>query len=296
MSGLSLKVLGPLILECETLRPRRRLPLKGTALIVFLAVQGGPIPRGKLADLLWPYQSSDGARHSLRNCLLQIRQSFGRDVIRTDFRDCSIEASTDAHEFKALAQSNNSRDLQRALHLYRAGFLLDFPAVKSEVWEEWVTAEHEALDSLARSTAVKLATIASAAGDHAVAIAAARRAVELDRLDENAHKALIRVLSVAGQPGSAVLAYDSYRRMLRRELGVDPEPRQALMARSLRGSPSLVEAPHDWRAECLALGTKAQLALAGVDGATPGKRLFAEMAALLVRLGTEDSQTLADAA
>jgi hypothetical protein len=84
--------------------------------------------------------------------------------------------------------------------------------------------------------------------------------------------------------------------MLRREFGVNPEPRQALMARLMRGPPALVEVPHDWRAECLALGTKAQLALAGVDGATPGKRLFAEMAALLVQLGKEDSQKLAAAA
>jgi DNA-binding SARP family transcriptional activator len=291
MQGLSLKVLGPLSFECRNPPRSTALPVKGHALIVYLAMQGGAVPRAKLADLLWPYQDSYGARHSLRNCLLVIRRQFGSDSIAGNFHNCWVQASTDAHDFKSLAVSNNGHDLRRALDLYSAEFLLDFPALKSEVWEEWLAAQREALGCLARTTAIKLATLASADGDHVVAIAAARRAVELDPLDDDAHRGLIATLAAAGQPASAERAYVAYKRMLRREFGVIPGHQMQAMMASVRASAPQV--PQDLRAECRALATRANYALAGVNGARPGKQLFAEMAALLEMIGEEHSHKLA---
>jgi DNA-binding SARP family transcriptional activator len=59
-------------------RPQRKIPKKGKAPLAYRALQQGElVTREKLADLLWPYQNSEQARYSLRNCLLKPRKTLG---------------------------------------------------------------------------------------------------------------------------------------------------------------------------------------------------------------------------
>ncbi len=46
---------------------------KAQALLLYLAVEGGMHPRGKLAGLLWPDSETHDARAALRNALLLLR-------------------------------------------------------------------------------------------------------------------------------------------------------------------------------------------------------------------------------
>ena len=70
--ALSIGVLGPLVIERDDCR-LGKVPKKARALLGYLAAQGGQaVSRERLADLLWPYQGSEQARHSLRNCLLEL--------------------------------------------------------------------------------------------------------------------------------------------------------------------------------------------------------------------------------
>ena len=74
--GLSIGLLGPLVIESED-NGLGKIPKKARALLAFLAAQGGQaVSRERLADLLWPYQGSEQARHSLRNCLLELRKAL----------------------------------------------------------------------------------------------------------------------------------------------------------------------------------------------------------------------------
>ena len=75
---LSISILGPLVIESGDCR-LGKVPKKARDLLAFLAAQlGQPVTRERLADLLWPYQGSEQARHSLRNCLLELRKALGR--------------------------------------------------------------------------------------------------------------------------------------------------------------------------------------------------------------------------
>ena len=71
-----------------------KLPRKARALIAYLAAQNGQgISRERLADLLWPYQESEQARHSLRNCLLELRKALGPIATRHlvgEFTHCQL--------------------------------------------------------------------------------------------------------------------------------------------------------------------------------------------------------------
>ena len=92
--SLTIHVLGPLVIESNGCR-LDKLPKKARALLAFLAAQNGEaVSRERLADLLWPYQGSEQGRHSLRNCLLELRKALGREAasdLTADFTNCRIE-------------------------------------------------------------------------------------------------------------------------------------------------------------------------------------------------------------
>src|SRR3974390_3858197 len=88
---LLIGLLGPLVIEIDQ-RRLGKLPRKARALMAYLAAQGGrPVSRERLSDLLWPYQGSEQARHSLRNCLLELRKALGQGAARylaAEFANC----------------------------------------------------------------------------------------------------------------------------------------------------------------------------------------------------------------
>src|SRR3974390_1802690 len=116
--ALSIGVLGPLLIERDDCR-LGKLPKKARALLGYLAAQGGQaVSRGRLADLLWPYQGSEQARHSLRNCLLELRKSLGASAathLVADFSNCRLqEVLADLDYFERLARSQHLAELQAA--------------------------------------------------------------------------------------------------------------------------------------------------------------------------------------
>ena len=157
--------LAPLTAEClneqielgrETLAPRlggtprstvravrRRAPIK--------RVVGGHPTIGKvasryhaerLASLLWPNLDTEKARHSLRNCLLELRKALRSDAVQilwADFADCRLDAPTDVAEFAVLEKSNSQPDMEAAANLYRGEFLDDFGLPRSRSASGWRT-------------------------------------------------------------------------------------------------------------------------------------------------------------
>jgi DNA-binding SARP family transcriptional activator len=126
--SLTIQVLGPLVIESNGCR-LDKLPKKARALLAFLAAQNGEaVSRERLADLLWPYQGSEQGRHSLRNCLLELRKALGRGAasdLEGDFANCRIEnAIVDLDDFERLSRSQDRGELHMAADLYRGDFSL----------------------------------------------------------------------------------------------------------------------------------------------------------------------------
>src|SRR5580704_9444812 len=143
---LAISILGPLVIESGDCR-LGKVPKKARALLAFLAAQvGQPVTRERLADLLWPYQGSEQARHSLRNCLLELRKALGPSgagYLVADFANCRIQdVVVDLDRFERLSRSQNRAELQAAADLYRGEFLADFH-IDSEPFQEWLAAERD---------------------------------------------------------------------------------------------------------------------------------------------------------
>ena len=144
--ALLIGLLGPLVIEIGD-RRLGKVPRKARALLAYLAAQGGrPVSRERLSDLLWPYQGSDQARHSLRNCLLELRKALGPGAKRhlvAEFANCRLQdIELDGERFERLARSSNRVELAVAAELYRGEFLSDF-VIDSEPFQEWLAAERD---------------------------------------------------------------------------------------------------------------------------------------------------------
>jgi DNA-binding SARP family transcriptional activator/TolB-like protein/Tfp pilus assembly protein PilF len=234
--ALSIGILGPLTIEIDG-NPLGKTPRKARALLAYLAAQGGrAVSRERLADLLWPYQGTDQARHSLRNCLLELRRALGAGVdahLGTDFSTCRIHAMTvDLDDFERLARSSQADDLRAAAELYRGEFLADF-LVDSEPFQEWLASERDRTLDLACGVLQRLTAQEDAAAEHEAAIRAARRLVALDPLSEVGHRALIRAYMRAGRRAEALRQYRNCSEILKRELDVAPDAETQALAKEI---------------------------------------------------------------
>src|SRR6516164_215968 len=243
--ALSIGVLGPLVIERDDCR-LGKVPKKARALLGYLAAQGGQaVSRERLADLLWPYQGSEQARHSLRNCLLELRKALGPSGARhlvADFANCRIQdAVVDLDRFERLSRSRNRPELQAAAELYRGEFLADFD-IDSEPFQEWLAAERDR--TLARICDILQRLIAAqdAAGEADAAIQSGRRLVALAPLSEFGQRALMRAYGRAGRRGEALRQYKSCAEILKRELGVAPDAETQALAHEMARSGNTTEA------------------------------------------------------
>jgi DNA-binding SARP family transcriptional activator/TolB-like protein len=241
---LSIKILGALVIETGEAR-LRKIPKKARALIAYLAAQGGhTVSRERLADLLWPYQGSEQARHSLRNCLLELRKALGpsaADYLVADFANCRLQhATTDLDQFERLSRSQRRSELQSAAALYRGEFLADFD-IDSEPFQEWLAAERDRTLAVICDVLHRLTAAHDAAGEHDAAIQSGRRLVSLDPLSEFGQRALMRAYARAGRRGEALRQYRSCAEILKRELGVAPDVETQALAGDITRSGAVRE-------------------------------------------------------
>ena len=170
---LAIAILGPLVIECGD-RRIGKFPKKARALLAYLAAQGEqPVSRERLADLLWPYQGSEQARHSLRNCLLELRKGFAAndaDCLDADFSSCRLHgAQIDLERFERSARSGDPAALQAAADLYRGEFLADF-VIDSEPFQEWLATERDRTLDIICAVLQRLTAEYDAVGHHDAAI------------------------------------------------------------------------------------------------------------------------------
>jgi DNA-binding SARP family transcriptional activator/TolB-like protein/Tfp pilus assembly protein PilF len=242
---LSIGILGPIVIDSADSR-LGKLPKKARALLAYLAAEGGQtVSRERLADLLWPYQGSEQGRHSLRNCLLELRKALGTAAnhLVAEFAHCRIEGvSVDLDRFERLSRSPQTAELQAAADLYRDEFLADFH-ITSEPFQEWLAGERDRTLGVVCDVLQRLTAAYDAAGGLEAAIQCGRRLVALEPLSEVGQRALMRAYARAGRRGEALRQYKSCTEILKRELGVAPDAETRTLAEEIANSGAAGE-PH----------------------------------------------------
>ncbi|MGE5501562.1 MAG: BTAD domain-containing putative transcriptional regulator, partial [Ignavibacteriales bacterium] len=251
MARLILSCLGAveLSVDGESLTPFIRG--KAGALLIFLAVEFRRAHgRDALAAMLWPEHDRKRALQNLRQLLVVIRRTLPADlqVILAERNHIQFVpsdlAEIDVHAFERKAAGS-----ERALaSLYRGPFLVDHPDMKSEEWDTWIRARRQDFELQAMDAFQRLGEEFLAAGDFEGALSMARRRLDCDPWNEDAHRAAMLVLALTGRRNAALNQFAVCRDRLDEDLGVAPDPATLSLFEQIRDGkvvPQVAVAPAD---------------------------------------------------
>jgi DNA-binding SARP family transcriptional activator/predicted ATPase len=237
MAHLSLSLLGPFQVTLDGQPVTGFKSNKVRALLAYLAVEADrPHRREVLAGLLWPEWPDRDALSNLRYALSNLRRVIGDRQAEPPFllitRD-TLQFNTasdywlDVTAFTEMVEADKTHpsaidQLEQAVALYRGSFLEGFSVGDSPAFEEWALFTREQIGRQVSSALHRLAATYEQRGEYEQAQSYAWRQVELEPWDEEAHQQLMRTLALGGQRGAALAQYETCRRLLAEELGVEP--------------------------------------------------------------------------
>jgi DNA-binding SARP family transcriptional activator len=257
MGHLRLILLGPFQAALDGVPVR--LPPFSTALLAYLAVEGPRAPgcvahpRKILAALLWPEQPDRDALSHLRRTLFDLRHALGDDDRDQPFlltsremiqlnpaADFELDVTTFTQALGATSTPDASplgpeavRRLEGAVALYQDGFLEGL-VVDSVSFQEWALFRREELHWQALGALRVLTAAYEARGEYGQAERYARRLLELQPWQEEAHQQLMRALALGGQRSAALAQYQICAQRLQAELGVAPADETVALYQAIR--------------------------------------------------------------
>jgi len=215
-------------------------------LVRFLLVHSGrPIPEDVIFEALWPGRSVSSARSSLHVSVSRARgvldlPGLDGSVIESEGQAYRLDlepGEIDAEVFSAAAEAALIEEgAGRGVLLERARSLWGGEPLPEERYSDWATVYRERLTDRYIAVLTALIGLHERAGDHGAAADLARELVDLDPLNEGAHRALMVAYARAGRTGHALRQYLECRRALVEELGMEPaDATSRLQARILAG-------------------------------------------------------------
>jgi len=203
---------------------------KVPALLAYLAVNRRAHSRDKLAALLWGESPDADAKNNLRQALTNLRKFFDNELtITRDTIELTGDVFLDSTQFGADIKNASKLDpepaaaiLTDSLRLYRGDFLEGFHVRDAPDFEDWVLSERARLRELALQALHTLTHFHTASGQFTEAIAFASRLLTFDPWREEAHRQLMLLQARTGQISAALSQYETCRKILEKELGVEP--------------------------------------------------------------------------
>jgi len=220
---------------------------KARALLAYLCTEEmRPHRREKLAGLLWPEINEQSARANLRYALANLRHVLGDQTgsremsTSSDFlittpqtiqlnptSDLRIDVATFYELTRQLSFGSQVMQdpliLEQAVDSFHGEFMEGFFLHESPVFEEWVFLNRERFHRLVMEALHQLAEHYRQTCQYERALPFALHHVELDPLQETAHRQVMRLLVLSGQRAKAIIQFETCRRILREELEIEPD-------------------------------------------------------------------------
>lgn len=250
MAMLSIYLLGAprLDLDGKTVAFERN---KALALLAYLAMENTAQARESLAALFWPDYDRERAYAYLRRTLWSIRETLGEGWLEAGREQVSLQRTPDlrldVQYFREALEECNQHDhapdqvcgrciqsLEQAVAFYRGDFMSGFSLRDSAAFDEWQFFQSEKLKTELASALQRLAQAYSGQADANRAILAVRRWLALDLLNEEAHRLLMQIYAQDGQRNAALRQYQECQRILKAELGVEPQIETTRLYESIR--------------------------------------------------------------
>ncbi len=240
---IRLRVLGSLELSDDEGRELRTVLVqsKRAALLAYLATASpsGFHRRDRLLGLFWPEQDDAHARDALNTAVRFLRREMGKAAIVNRGNDeIGVDTTvcwSDVADFRAALNAGRYED---ALALYRGDLLDGFFTDGAATFDDWLDRTRAQMRADAARAARALADAREGERHFTMAIACARRALELSDGDERVLRELLEMLDRLGDRAGAVLAYDAFERRMASEFETEPAAEtRALIARIRNRAP-----------------------------------------------------------
>ncbi|HSB67426.1 MAG TPA: BTAD domain-containing putative transcriptional regulator, partial [Anaerolineales bacterium] len=234
---LEIKTLGSLTLQING----HALPTLGShkaeAIMIYLAVGGEPCNRNVLATLLWPDKSESQALTSLRVALAVLRKDLGDYLVITR-EAVGINPGSQVYlDVSDLEARLACHEIEGALKIYQGEFLQGFNIRDSLEFEDWRRWQQERIFRLVTSALHTEISNAIEMENYKNGRVFAQQLLQLDPLDELAHRKYILLLALDGQRVDALAQYKKCKAILQAELGVEPaQETQALYTQISQGT------------------------------------------------------------
>lgn len=236
MSPLQIAVLGkPRLTYNDQPLTADLISAKGQALLIYLAVTGRAHSRTALAGLLWGDMTEETARANLRQILSKLRKFLPPDMLQTGRLEIGLDGYwLDGREFQKGLEKGDSTNLKSLLNLYRSDFLDDFYPPNAPDFDSWVEGQREYWRQTAVTRLTKWIETAVQTHDHDTGITLAQKLLTIEPWHEETHRRLMHLLARSGQRSAALAQYETCRRLLADELGVEPAAETTALYQQIR--------------------------------------------------------------
>lgn len=203
---------------------------KARALFAILLMAGGrPVPRERVAGMLWSRGETRQALASLSQALYSLRRALHEavpDVIQADVDAVSVDITrteVDALALLRASEQGTEEAWQRCLALYRGAFLEDLAIDQEEGFSEWRAAEQARLEELATRAGSGLMAAWEARPD-AAAPELVDRLLSIDPYSEAAIRVKMKRLAIEGRTAAALDIAERFAARLSQDLEIEPSP------------------------------------------------------------------------
>jgi DNA-binding SARP family transcriptional activator len=212
---------------------------QGRVAFAYLAIERGrQVTHAELAEVLWPAELPPAWGAALSAIVSKLRSlvtkaGLADTIMMSSARGSyelrlppdawvDVEAAADAiHEAESALRAGNQRDAYGpsavAHHISRRPFLAGEQGT-------WIEGRRDRLrEILLRALEVR-AEVYLWNGEHALALQSARELTTLEPFREAGHRLVMRAHAALGNTAEGLRAYEHCRKLIARELGVDPSP------------------------------------------------------------------------
>lgn len=239
---LKLRLLGPPGLERDG-QPQHLTTRKALALLAFLSVEREGATRSQLIELLWPENSEELARASLRQEISRLGKLLGPALQKVGQHVLRLEPSLIQVDLWEFEEALAAQAYRKALPLYRGSFLQGLQPRETASFEHWLGQVRAEIQQYYLHGLQELARWEEAQGNLSEALALWRQAIAADPLAEQFYLEAMRLCEAQGDRVGALRLYRSLEQNLLQELGVQPSPEVRARAAALDTNPARARLP-----------------------------------------------------
>ena len=213
------------------------------ALLKLLAVQRNrSLHREQVLEAFWSSLNPSAAAANLRKILFDLRAEFTARrleaqvvTVADEMVVLSPEVSLDIDEFRACARSARSAkdrlDLyEEAISHYKGDLLIE------DRYAEWTAVPRQELRDLHNDLLIEMSQLYAAAGKLELAAERLQQLLQVDPLNEEGNRLMMRIYAEVGSRQKAHRQYETFRAALLRDIGAAPsEETEALIRDILAG-------------------------------------------------------------